>query len=87
MLTVRQCAEYAEFASNELLLCAVPSAKHSSLLSSYLFCLKRGEAVVCNMILADCQRFMELGAQERAADLFLVLRLFLSDRQEAKCVT
>ncbi len=87
MITVRQCAEHAELASNELLLCAVPSAKHSSLLASYLLSIKRGEAAVCNMILADYRRFMELGAQERAADLFLVLRLFLADYQQAKCVT
>ena len=87
MFTMRQCADYAELASNELPLCAVPSAKHTSLLASYLLNLKRGEAAVCDMILGDYRRFMDLGAQERAADLFLVLRLFLSDYREAKCVT
>jgi len=30
------------------------------------------------MIVADFWRFMELGAKARAADVFLVLRLFLS---------
>ncbi len=38
------------------------------------------------MILGDFWGFMELGAQERAADLFHVLRLFLSDYPDA-CAT
>ena len=78
MITMTQCAELVGLAPDQLLLCAIPSARHKSLLRSYLFNLKRGEKVVCQMILGDFWRFMELGAQERAADLFHVLRLFLS---------
>ena len=79
MISMTQCADFVGLAPDQLLLCAIPSARHKSLLRSYLFNLKRGEKVVCRMILGDFWRFMELGAQERAADLFHVLRLFLSD--------
>jgi hypothetical protein len=37
------------------------------------------------MILGDFWGFMELGAQERAADLFHVLRLFLSAHPRSLC--
>jgi hypothetical protein len=79
MISIMKCAEFAGLAPDQLLLCAIPSARHRALLKSYLFNLKRGEKVVCRMILGDFWGFMELGAQERAADLFHVLRLFLSD--------
>ncbi len=86
MISMTQCADFAGLAPDELLLCAIPSARHKSLLKSYLFNLKRGEKAVCSMILGDFWGFMELGAQERAADLFHVLRLFLSDYPDA-CAT
>jgi hypothetical protein len=70
---------------DELALCAVPSARHKSLLSSYLFNLERGENTVCRMIIGDFWGLMELGAQEQAADALLVLRLFLSDYPNGKC--
>ena len=79
MISMIQCADFIGLAPDELLLCAIPSARHKSLLTSYLFNIKRGEKAVCEMILGDFWGFMELGAQERAADLFHVLRLFLSD--------
>jgi hypothetical protein len=78
MITMKQCADFIGIAPHELLLCAIPSARHKSLLTSYLFNIRRGEKAVCSMILGDFWGFMELGAQERAADLFHVLRLFLS---------
>ena len=55
------------------------------LLKSYLFNLKRGEKAVCCLIIGDFWRLMELGAEERAADVFHVLRLFLSAHPRAKC--
>ena len=84
MITINQCADFVGVAPDELLLCAVPCARHRSLLKSYLFNLKRGEAAVCHMMLRDYQGFMELGAHERAADVFHVLRLFLSDYPNSK---
>jgi hypothetical protein len=78
MISIMKCAEIVGLAPNQLLLCAIPCARHKALLKSYLFNLKRGEKVVCGMILGDFWGFMELGAQERAADLLHVLQLFLS---------
>jgi hypothetical protein len=82
MIALKQCAELIGIAPNELDICAAPSARHRSLLESYLFNLKRGEKAVCSMIIGDFWRLRELGAPERAADALLVLRLFLSEHPQ-----
>jgi hypothetical protein len=66
----------ADFES--LSLCVAPSARHRSILASYLLNIKRGEAVVFDMMLADYHRFLDLGARERASDLLHALWLFNS---------
>jgi len=86
MITVTQCAAFAGLASDELIVGVSPSAKHRSLLSSYILNLERGPMAVREMIIADLRRFHELGAWQHAADLLLVLRLFLTDYREARCV-
>jgi hypothetical protein len=85
MITMQECADVAGVAPHELALCAVPSARHKSLLMSYLLNLKRGEHAVCRMMVDDFWLLTELGAEERAADVFYVLRLFLSAYPRAKC--
>lgn len=85
MITIAECANFVGLAPDELPLCAIPSVRHASLLKSYLFNLKRGEKAVCCLIIGDFWRLMELGAEERAADVFHVLRLFLSSYPRAKC--
>ena len=87
MISLRWCADMIGLPPNEMDLYAIPSERHTSLLSSYLFSLKRGEKAVCCMIIADFWRLKELGAKERAADAFHVLRLFLSAYPKAKCAT
>jgi len=87
MISVELCAEFAELAAHELPLCALPSERHGLLLESYRINLKRGKATVCKMILADLRRFMDLGACERAADLLVVYRLFLSGCASPECFT
>lgn len=84
MISVSQCAAYAELASSELFIGMPPSAKHHSLLASYLFNLKRGSIAVRNMICADLRASLDLGAHQRAADILLVLRLFLSKYPAAR---
>jgi hypothetical protein len=42
MITVTQCAAFAGLASDELIVGVSPSAKHRSLLSSYILNLERG---------------------------------------------
>lgn len=84
MITVSECAAFAGLASNELVLGAVPSAKHRRLLSSYLLNLKRGPEAVRDLMVADLRGLLDLGVTSRAADLLIVLRLFLSDYPQAR---
>ncbi|BDV39804.1 hypothetical protein [Methylocystis bryophila] len=78
MMSEAECAQYVGIALAELPSPTVFCSKHRSLLESYRLNLKWGERTVCKMILSDFWSFMELGAKSRAADQFLVLRLFLS---------
>jgi hypothetical protein len=87
MISVSECAAEAGLASNELVLGAVPSARHDSLLSSYLLNSHRGLDAVRAMIVADLRRFLDLGVPARAADLLIVLRLLLTDHPQARRVT
>lgn len=84
MISVSQCAAYAKLASSELLVGPPLSGKHYLLLESYLLNLRRGSIAVRNMICADLRAFLDLGAHERAADMLLVLRLFLSRHPAAR---
>jgi hypothetical protein len=78
MITFEECAEFARLDSSELLTDSVLSAKHRSLLSSNLLNLKRGSSAVREMIVSDIRAAIDLGASRYAADLVLVLRMFLS---------
>lgn len=84
MITISECAAFAGLASNELVLGAVPSTRHHSLLSSYLLNSHRGLQAVRAMIVADLRGFLDLGVSVRAADLLIVLRMFLTDFPEAR---
>jgi hypothetical protein len=87
MISVSECAAEVGLASNELVLGAVPSAMHDSLLTSYLLNSHRGLDAVRAMIVADLRRFLDLGVPARAADLLIVLRLLLTDHPQARRVT
>jgi hypothetical protein len=84
MITLEQCMEFAELASNEMVLGATPSAKHRALLSSYVVNLWRGPKTVRKMIIADIRLWLDLGMPNYAADFLIVLRQFLSDYPEAR---
>jgi hypothetical protein len=84
MISVSECATEVGLASNELVLGAVPSARHGSLLSSYLLNSHRGLDAVRAMIVADLRRFLDLGVPARAADLLIVLRMLLTDHPGAR---
>lgn len=86
MISEAECAKYAGIAPAELPLPVNLEPKHKSLLESYRLNLRRGEPAVCRMIVGDFWRFMELGAKNRAADQFLVLRLFVSGCAERECL-
>lgn len=85
MISVSQCAGYADLDRSELLIGPSHCAKHDSLLASYLLNLGADSVAVRDMIRADLRAFIDLGARKRAADLLLVLRLFLSRYPEARC--
>ena len=84
MISVTQCAESSGLAPNELILGVTPSSRHHSLLASYLFNRERSPAALRDMIISDIRSFLDLGAKQRAADLLIVLRLFLSDYPRAR---
>lgn len=86
MIAFAQCVAFAGLSSNEMILGATPSARHYSLLASYLLNLGRGPVTVRDMIVSDLRSFLDLGAKQRAADLLIVLRIFLSDYPQARCV-
>ena len=83
MISLRACAAISGLSSDEQILGAAPTGRHRQLLSSYLLNLTRGPAAVREMIVDDLRRFHELGALHYAADLLLVLRLFLTEYPEA----
>ncbi len=83
MISVAECAALAGLTPNEIILGVSPSAKHGSLLSSYLLNSARGPMAVRDMIIGDLRRFRELGALQRTADLLLVLRVFLTRYPDA----
>ncbi|MGO9008334.1 MAG: hypothetical protein ACLQIQ_19175 [Beijerinckiaceae bacterium] len=85
MLSVSECAEWVGLDPHELLLGPGPSTKHKALLDSYLLNRWRGKDFVREMICANLRTAIDLGARERAADLLLVLRLFLTDRPTTTC--
>jgi hypothetical protein len=84
VITMEQCRIFAGLVSNEIVMGAVPSPKHRARLSGYLLNLKWGQATVREMIVADIRAALDLGALNRAGDLLVVLRLFLSDHPEAR---
>jgi hypothetical protein len=84
MITLEECAKFAALETNELFTGAVLSTRHRSLLSSYLLNLKRGPSAVRRMIVCDIRAAIDLGASRYAADLVLVLRMFLSKNTEAR---
>ncbi len=84
MISVTRCADIVGLSSREIVLIVEPSATHRRLLRSYLLNMHRGMCAVHNMIVADLRRYVDLGAETRAADLLVVLHLFLSDYGDAE---
>lgn len=85
VITISQCLDFADLSPNEIILGPPLTDRHYALLSSYRLNLARGAIAVRDMIIADLRSFLDLGARQRAADLLVVLRLFLSRHPEALC--
>jgi hypothetical protein len=86
MITFEQCEAFAGLSANEIVRGADRSRRHSFLLSSYLLNLKRGPEALRELIVSDIRAALDIGAHKRAADLFIVLRDFLSEHPEARIV-
>ena len=84
VITMEQCKTFSGLLSNEMVVGPAPSPKHRARLTGYLLNLKWGQATVREMIVADIRAALDLGALTRAADLLVVLRLFLSEHPEAR---
>jgi hypothetical protein len=82
-ITVDECAALSGLGPDEIWVGVTPSAFHESLHASYLLHQKRGWDAVRDMIVADIRSSIDLGASKLAADLLIVLRLFLSKHFEA----
>ncbi len=83
MISLSRCIDLADLDPKELLVGVAPSARHYSLLAGYVLNLDRGVGAVRDLIRSDLAGYIDLGAKARAADLLLILRLFLSDYPEA----
>ncbi len=79
MVKVRHDAGFAGLVSGEIGSSEVLSPEHRSLLSSYRLNLTRGQKVVHDMIVADINASLDLGASKHATDLSVVLRAFISE--------
>jgi hypothetical protein len=84
VITMEQCKIFSGLLSNEMVVGPAPSPRHRARLTGYLLNLKWGQATVREMIVADIRVALDLGALNRAADLLVVLRLFLSDHPEVR---
>jgi hypothetical protein len=69
--------------SEETTHAVTPSRRHDALLASYLLGLRHGPAAVRDLIVADLDGFLDLGAERRAADQLVVLHAFLARYPEA----
>lgn len=63
-------------------LCLTAATKHPSLLASYLLNLRLGPPAIRKLVLADLRRFRDLGARQRASDLWIVPRLLHDEHHE-----
>ncbi len=83
MIKLKHCADLAGLDVDELILGVTPARRHHVLLKSYLLNLARGHAKVLDMMICDLRGYRDIGAQRVAADLLVVLRMFLSENAES----
>ena len=84
MITLKRCAKLAGLNLDEFVIGVAPSGRHRALLQSYLLNMHRGRAVVLRMMVCDLCGYVDIGAHGLAADLLVVLRLFLSEQGEIR---
>lgn len=86
MLSLSQCFDFTDLMPEEIVLGVSLAPRHDLLLHSYQLALERSNMIaVRDRIIADLRCFLDLGAKARAADLLLVLRMFLSQHLKTIC--
>ena len=83
MTTLEDVRSATGLCPDEMIVGVTETEMHRAVLASYLSNLWRGPEVVRDLMLADIRSALDLGVAERAADLLLVLRRFLSMHPEA----
>jgi len=83
MRTLEETRSAAGLRSDEIIVGTTETEALRAMLASYLSHLWRGSDVVRDLIVADLRSALDLGVEDRAADLLLVLRLFLTNHAEA----
>jgi hypothetical protein len=82
MTTLQAVRSATGLCTEEMIVGVAEAETHRAVLASYLSNLWRGSEVVRDLIVADIRSALDLGVAERAADLLLVLRLFLTTHPE-----
>ncbi|MFY9656997.1 MAG: hypothetical protein WAK01_10480 [Methylocystis sp.] len=83
MTTLEDVRSATGLCPEEMIVGVTETEIHRVVLASYLSNLWRGSEVVRDLIVADIRTALDLGVAERAADLLLVLRRFLTSHPEA----
>jgi len=83
MTTLEDVRSATGLSPEEMIVGVTETAIHRAVLASYVSNLWRGSEVVRDLMVADIRTALDLGVAERAADLLVVLRLFLSAHPEA----
>jgi hypothetical protein len=84
MISLSECKDFAGLVLDELILGTGPTEAHRAKLSAYELNMKWGAETVRELIIGDIRVARDLGAARLAADLLVVLRMFLHEHPEAR---
>lgn len=83
MISLARCRVLTGLSPNEMFLGAGLSAQHKLILAGYLQGLSRGPGALRKQIVSDIRTSVAVGATHRAADLLVVLRMYLAQHPES----
>jgi hypothetical protein len=80
---IAYCTKVSGLNHKEMLVGVIPSSKHEQLLEKYNLDRPGDDENACSMIVTDIREALRQDDPIHAADLLLVLRLFLAEREQA----
>jgi hypothetical protein len=83
LVTITRCSEISGLNPWEMLVGVLPASRHERQLEAYRSGLLGTGGSVCATIVADIRLALEQGAPEHAADLLVVLRRYLAQKENA----